>query len=167
MINLPLYCVTGERLDIANEGRAVALIVEVVDQQTQRSPRIKQSSSRLRPPSEATDGRSRDSNPSLGASIPCASRNVHGMRRLHVCTLDLDNSYTRTHVCCAVWDTTAIKRCDIVLRIERCEIAVVALRLRWLSDSNDYKTLILRLKGFYTPHDHRTISLYIFLAHSS
>ena len=38
MVDLPLYCVTGERLDIANEGRAVVLIVAVVDQQIQRSP---------------------------------------------------------------------------------------------------------------------------------
>ena len=104
MVDLPLYCVTGERLDIANEGRAVVLIVAVVDQQIQRSPRIKQSSSSLRPPSEATDGRSRDSKSSLGASISCASRNAHDLRCLHVCTLELDSSQMRSHVCSAVRD---------------------------------------------------------------
>ena len=69
MVNLPLYYVTGEHLDIANEGRAVVLIVEVVDQHTQRSPRIKQSSSSLRPPRKVAAVTSRDSELSLFASL--------------------------------------------------------------------------------------------------
>lgn len=67
---------TDERRRIANPGRAAVLIVAVVDQQTQRSPK----SNKVRAVSglPVTASVSRDSNPSLDLPHSWDSRDEYG-----------------------------------------------------------------------------------------